>query len=197
MTGARWHWAQRAQELRLHQLDAAHRQAESWRTGLAGVTTLVGAVLIVGGRDTVAGLAPPYPQIAVALLGLAVGAFVAATFAAVRAAAGAPGDECLLTGEDLEAWTNHEVVVARRAIGTAQLLTLSGAGLLAAALGLSWLAPEQDVSPMVIVSSAGTSSCGVLVGIDTSTVRLRIGGHDRLIPLTPTTQVEPTDRCAD
>jgi hypothetical protein len=42
-------WAQKAQELKFTQLDSARRQAEGWRTGLGGLTTLLSAALIIKG----------------------------------------------------------------------------------------------------------------------------------------------------
>ena len=47
MSVERLRWAEKAQELRFTQLDMVRRQAESWRTGLTGITALLGAVLIV------------------------------------------------------------------------------------------------------------------------------------------------------
>ena len=36
-----------AQELRFHQLEAVRKQAETWRTGLTGLTALFGAVFVL------------------------------------------------------------------------------------------------------------------------------------------------------
>jgi uncharacterized membrane protein AbrB (regulator of aidB expression) len=57
----------------------ARHQAESWRTGLAGLTGLLAAVLIVKGRDNVSELPRAWQWIVVSLFGCAIAALVGAT----------------------------------------------------------------------------------------------------------------------
>jgi hypothetical protein len=140
----RWWWAQKAQQLRFSQLDAARRQAEAWRTGLAGITALFGAVLVIKGRSDVAGLASPYPVILVGFYVLTLILLLVATLTAIRAASGTPGDECLLTGEDLELWTVDEVARVQRAIRMAAVLTVIAVCMLAVGAGTAWLAPVKS-----------------------------------------------------
>jgi hypothetical protein len=196
MSGDRWRWAQKAQEMRFHQLEAARKQAESWRTGLSGLTGLFGAVLIFKGRDNIAGLSTPYKLVAVLLLGTALAALVVATLSALRAASGTPGDQCLLTGEDLHAWTRGEVAAIYQALTRARHLMIGGACAMAAAIGLTWLAPTPPgPNPVVIVDSPGGRLCGDLSHVGDGTVVIRQGSQHRTVPLTPTTRIEPTPRC--
>lgn len=139
----RWRWAQKAHELRFTQLDMARRQAETWRNGLTGVTALLGAALVVRSSRDVVALAVPYRLVVLTLACAALAAMVTATLLAIRAASGVPGDECLLTGEDLERWTQREVIRVQRAIRTAGALSVAGLCALIAATGTIWLAPVQ------------------------------------------------------
>jgi hypothetical protein len=196
VNGERWWWAERAQQLKLSQLDTARKQAEAWRTGLAGVTALLGAVLVVKGRDDFTALAAPYPIVVLTLFGLALAALVLATLAALRAASGAPGDEILVNGEELRAWTEAEVVDAYRAIRAARLLTVAGVCLVAAAATTTWLAPTgRPETPLVRVEAPGGVLCGRLLqhgdGI------LRVGEEDeyRIVPLTSTVAVRVVESC--
>ncbi|HEY0688658.1 MAG TPA: hypothetical protein VGD71_06405 [Kribbella sp.] len=153
------------------------KQAESWRTGLTGLTTLFGAVLLVKGRDTVTSLVSPYPQVVVGLFGIALILLVIATMAAVRAASGVPDDECLLTGEDLREWSRGEIIGIGRRIFLARLLTLIGLAAVGVAVGIAWLAPNgHEVAPTVQVRSPTGPFCGVLVGMSDRGVILQRGG---------------------
>jgi len=196
VSGDRYRWAELAQELRFHQLEAVHKQAETWRTGLTGLTALFGAVLVLRGRENVADLTAPYPALIVALLLSALVALVVATLSALRAASGAPGDECLLTGEDLEAWTRQETAEVQRSIRRARRLTLVGAGAMAAAVGLAWLAPLRETrQPTVVVQSVDGRTCGSLSAITGGAVAVQQGKDLRIIPLGRISRLEYAERC--
>jgi hypothetical protein len=196
VTAERLRWAQLAQELRFAQLPAARRQAESWRTGLTGLTALLSTVLVIKGRDNITGLAAPYPQVVAGVLGLALLALVIATMAALRAASGEPGDECLLTGEDLAAWTQHEVLLVRRTIRHARWLTLTAIALVAAAVGIAWLAPlAKPAGPLISIDVGRTRLCGELTGISNGSAVLRIGNRYRIVPLTSITRMDAPTEC--
>lgn len=199
MSTDRWRWAQRADKLRFEQLDVARRQAESWRTGLAGLTTLLGTVLVIKGRDNVSALALPYRWVVVALLGAALAGLVGATLVALRAAYGVPSERCLLTGEDLREWTRQEVARIQAALTRAGRLTLAGVGLVAIAVGFSWLSPvAASDSPLVVVESGSGRFCGTLVDTDQGKLIMAIGEPDsrhQLIPLAAITRIKPVGSC--
>jgi hypothetical protein len=191
----RW-WAQRAQQQRYTQLDAARRQAETWRTGLTGLTTVLGAVLIVKGRDNASALADPFPWIVLTLFLLAAAALVAATLSAIRAASGVPGDECLLTGEDLARWTEREVAQVYRSITAARHLTVGGVCAIALAVALAWSVPTAKVDqPLVRVSWGSQQVCGKLLTMGDG--MLRVGQRDRyyVVPLMSAVRVEVVPAC--
>ncbi|MFI8092605.1 hypothetical protein ACIF9R_30495 [Streptomyces sp. NPDC086080] len=195
MSVERKRWAQRAQELRLQQLPAAREQAEAWRAGLAGMTTLLGVVLVVKGRETVSDLAP-WTRVTVAvLLVTALGILVSATVLAVRAAAGTPGAEILLTGEGLREWTRTEVRVVGRRIRCAALLTLAALSLLVTALAFTWFGPmPEPAKPTVRVVTRSESMCGELVGTAGGNVIVK-GESLRQAPVDLVVSIEPVKTC--
>jgi hypothetical protein len=173
MSGDRWHWGQKAQQLKFNQLEAARKQAESWRTGLTGITALFGAVLVVKGRDNVTAVAAPYPAIVLALFGMALAALVVATLAALRAASGVPGDECLLTAEDLQAWSQRETREVYRWITAARRLTIAGVLLVAAGVATAWFAPAKPPDlPLVRVDAPAGQLCGRMLQLGDGILRV-------------------------
>ncbi|WP_433538358.1 hypothetical protein ACQPZK_12035 [Micromonospora sp. CA-249363] len=196
MSAERLWWAQRAQQLRYTQLDVARRQAETWRTGLAGLTTLLGAVLIIKGRDNVNSLVKPYPWVVLTLFLVAAATLVLATLSAIRAASGVPGDECLLTGEDLARWTEREVRQVYRSITAARHMTVCGLCAIALGIALAWLAPTvRPNQPVVRVTWGSEHLCGKLLTISDGS--LRVGQRDRyyIIPLSSVVRVEVVPAC--
>jgi hypothetical protein len=198
VSSERWWWANKAQELRYHQLESARKQAESWRTGLAGLTALFAAVLVVKGRENVSALPTPFSFLVVALIGTGLAGWVWATLLALRAASGTPGDNCLLAGEDLQAWSRREVVSIQRNLVIARRLMLSGVVLIAAAIGVAWLTPVRSApgSVSVIVDFGGGTVCGTLTGIGDGAVVVQHDGHYRVVPLSSTVELRSTDRCS-
>jgi hypothetical protein len=160
------------------------------------LTTLFGAVLLVKGRDNLTSLVSPYPQIVVALLGIALTLLIIATLSAVRAASGAPGDECLLTGEDLRDWTRAEVVEIGRRLMIARTLTLVGLSAVAVAIGLAWLTPVQELArPLVIVTSANSHYCGGLISVSGGKIVIQQGSAYHMLPLSPTVGITSVGVC--
>lgn len=198
MSVDRKRWAQRAQELRFTQLETARRQAEGWRTGLAGMTALFGAVLVVKGRDNVAGLTPAFRWLVVLTLGAALGLLVRATLLAVRACWGEPGEECLLSGEDLRAWTAREVIEITHAIRRAARLAVASVVALAFAVACTWLGPSgQSDRPLFLVEHDAVQTCGALISSDHGRLRLATDGPqgDVVIPLAAVVSMELVQTC--
>ncbi|GGT38415.1 hypothetical protein ACFFV7_32355 [Nonomuraea spiralis] len=191
-----WRWAQRAQQLRFQQLEIARKQAESWRTGLASITTLLAAVLVVKGRDTVDALAQPFVWLISLLLAIALGLLAWATLTAVGAASGSPSDQTLLTGEDLRDWTRGEVERVQEAIARARLLTVSGVAVVAFALGLSWLGPKAAPdAQLVVVESDGGRLCGSLVDTAGGGLIIKANADVQIVPLKAVTRIRPVPAC--
>jgi hypothetical protein len=195
MSAERKRWAMLAQELAFEQLSVVRKQAEGWRTALAGLTALLSTVLIVKGRDSITALATGPRWVAAVLLGLAFALLITATLSSVRAASGTPGTEILLTGEDLRVWTQTEVRHVGRLIRRATLLTVTALTLLAIAVGITWLSPGAATSgTLVEVYGSSGRMCGELIGIADGTLILKT---PRLIrePLSQVASVNPVAAC--
>jgi hypothetical protein len=163
---ARKRWAQLAQELQFSQLDIARKQADTWRTGLATLTTLLTAILVIKGRDDLSTLTTSAEIVAAALLGLALLLLLTATIWVSRALAGPPGEEILLTGEGLQEWTSGEVRKISTALRWAPALAAASIVVVAAAIGVTWFAPAARVhsAPLVQVTETnGQSACGTFI----------------------------------
>jgi hypothetical protein len=64
-------WLVRAQQLKFSQLDVARARADSWRTALATLTTLLTGVLVIKGKDNLSTLTTPYQVLVAIMLGVA------------------------------------------------------------------------------------------------------------------------------
>lgn len=189
-------WAQLASELKFSQLATARKQAEVWRAGLAALTALLTAVFVLKGRDNVSDLTEPYQAIVVALLGLALVLLLIATLWVSRALAGPIGKQILLTGEEVEEWTRSEVSKISTALRWAPLSAAVGVLAVAAAIGVTWLAPTQAVAPLVqVTESTGQQPCGQLIGVSDHQLILRPASAPVLIPLTEVTAIAPVTAC--
>jgi hypothetical protein len=190
-------WAQLASELKFSQLDTARKQAEVWRAGLAALTALLTAIFVLKGRDNVSDLTEPYQAIVVGLLGLALLLLLIATMWVSRALAGPPGQEILLTGEEVAKWTMGEVRKISTALRWAPLMAAAGVVAVAAAIGLTWLAPAQSTTtPLVqVTESTGQQSCGQLIGVTNHELIVQPTTGPTLIPLSAVTAVTPVTAC--
>ncbi|POM27617.1 hypothetical protein BTM25_20330 [Actinomadura rubteroloni] len=189
-------WAQRAQALKFTQLDGARKQAEAWRTGLGGLTALLGAVLIVKGRDNVTALTPGFRWFVVVLIGVALVLLVTATLLAMRAAAGSPGADILLSGESLQAWTADEVKRASRAIRSAAWLTTAAVACLAVGIGATWLGPlEKPEKSLMEVLYAGGRACGEIGGADKGQLIVREARRPVVVPLATVQRMRAVASC--
>lgn len=189
-------WALLAQDLKFSQLNLARKQAEAWRAGLASLTALLTAILVLKGRNNVSMLTRPYQVTAVGLLGLSLLLLLAATMLVSRALAGPPGEEILLSGEGLEQWTRDEVRKISIALRSAPWLVVSGILAIAVAVGITWLAPAQGSTPLVQVIGSTGRSCGQLISITRHQVILRTADTATvLIPVSSVANLTPVPNC--
>jgi hypothetical protein len=130
-------------QLLAEELTRVRTQAANWRTGLAGLLALITTVTFVKGRSSIEGI-PFGLRVTVGLLVLvAVACACAGTVYSLRAAYGRPGRH-LLTGEPGE-FVRHDRKLARlayRDLRVAVVCTFLTLGLVAAAIGITWYAPD-------------------------------------------------------
>jgi len=189
-------WALLAADLKFSQLDIARRQASTWRTGLATLTTLLTGVLVVKGRDTASALTLPFQIVVAVLLGLALVLLLWATMWLSRALAGPPGEEIMLTGESLEEWTRAEVRKISTALRWAPQLAAASVVVVAIAIAFTWFAPSPDATPLVQVTDyTGQQSCGKLIGVTAHQLLIRSTVGPILIPLSTVDVLTPVTAC--
>jgi hypothetical protein len=194
-------WLLLAQDLKFNQLDIARKQADTWRVGLATLTTLLTGVLIVKGKSDASALPAWYQAAAAVLLAAALALLLTATMWLSRALAGPPGERILLTGEGLEEWTAGEVRKVAKALSWAPGMAATSVVLVAAAVGVTWFAPaaqRQPDNPLVRVTVTGGQSCGALVGETRQEVILTApsGGAPAAIPIPSVLAMTPVTNCS-
>lgn len=194
-------WLLLAQELKFNQLGVARKQADTWRAGLATLTTLLAGVLIVKGKSDASALPVSYQIWVAALLAVALLLLLAATLWLSRALAGPPDERILLTGEGLEDWTAGEVRAIGRALSWVAGMAAASVVLIAAAVGVTWFGPaarpQPAGDPLVRVTVASGQSCGALVGETRQAVILTApSGHaPTVIPLPSVLAITPVAAC--
>jgi hypothetical protein len=191
-------WLVLAQELKFNQLGIARKQAETWRTGLATLTTLLTGVLIVKGKSDASALPTSYQIPVAVLLAAALALLLMATIWLSRALAGPPDEQILLTGEGLEEWTAGEVRKVAKALSWAPGMAVASVILVAAAVGVTWFAPaDQPGNPLVEVTATNGQSCGALIGETRQEIILTAqpGGTPTEIPLPSVLAMTPVITC--
>ncbi|MFF0118375.1 hypothetical protein ACFYP0_07755 [Micromonospora arida] len=201
MTIAEKRWAQLAQEAQFHQLATARKQAEGWRTGLAGLTALLGAVLIVKGRSDIGDLRPGVRYLVVVLLAVAFVLLVSASLVALRAASGWPDERIYLTGESLRAWHGVESCRIQGRVRDAARLMVVGLLVLAVAVGTTWLGPAETKTgvPLLRLDTPSGPVCGALVGARDGQIVLTVPaggkGNARVVPLAEIAHLTVVSAC--
>lgn len=189
-------WAELARELEFTQLQELRRQAEGWRTGLTALTGLLAGLAVLKGRENLADLPAAARDTA---MGLAAGAFVlllVGAVLAVRASHGRPGDEILLGGQALRAWTEREVVRVRRSLRVASVCCVLGVLLGASAVGVAWWHAAPAPANLVEVRTSTTTLCGELLNAGPDGVAVWTGKGDRReLRTVPSATVTPAKTC--
>jgi hypothetical protein len=193
-------WALLAADLKFSQLDIARKQADTWRTGLATLTTLLTGVLVLRGRDDVSTLTRPVQIVVAVLLGLALILLLWATMWVSRALAGPPGEEILLTGEDLEQWTSGEVGKISTALRWVPRMAAASVIAVAAAVGVTWFGPAAAGTPAPLVQVSETDgqiTCGTFIGETQHQLILTSGRtpHTTYLPVASVLAIIPVAAC--
>ncbi|MEV7501636.1 hypothetical protein [Streptomyces sp. NPDC093018] len=167
-------WAELARELEFTRIPELRRQAEGWRNGLAGLTTLLAVLGVLKGQDSVTELPSWARDTATALLLSAFLSLTAGALLAARAAHGVPGGEILLGGQSLRRWSAQEVSRITRALGWAFICCVSGVALVVSAFVLVWATTGAASTHLTEVRTTDKRMvCGELVGADRQQVSIR------------------------
>jgi hypothetical protein len=177
-------WAQRADQLPFTQLADIRATAQNWRTGLAGLTSLLSVTSVVVAptlADKLGGLWRIGAGVLV-LTGLLT--LLYGTWQAMVAAFGVPGGQQLVTGETLWAWESEQTYLGSAALRRARGATLVGLLLIIATsvvVVIGTTRPQQQ-GPLVRVDSGHGSFCGHLTD-GTTSAPLGVVGNDGTVHL--------------
>ncbi len=138
-------WAKKADALEFEQVNLVRSAAAKWRDGLIALTALLTAVTIISGPDKASELSSTGRWVVGLLAGLALLALLVGSVCAMRAAYGIPGKKHLLTGENLQAWSDYEAKWGTRFLIAAMVSFPLGVLLIAAAVAVTWF--DKDLFP--------------------------------------------------
>ncbi|MEU2622727.1 hypothetical protein ABZ642_32140 [Streptomyces sp. NPDC007157] len=174
-------WTQLAREMEFSELSELRKQAEGWRNGLTGLTTLLAVLVTLKGRDDLSQLPAVARNTAAVLLTVAFGSLAAGSVLAVRAAHGRPGSRVLLTGQVLRRWTEQEVVRVTGALRQASVYFVVGIVLVCGAVVVAWATTESAPDQLVRVATRSGEQCGEFLGSGPGGVVLRTAGEKRVV----------------
>ncbi|MFC5187981.1 hypothetical protein [Actinomadura harenae] len=101
-----------------------------------------------------------------------------------------------MTGEDLEDWSDGEVVRIRRAMVWALRLTLLAVSMIVVAVVLTWTGPTDKLdSSLLIVYTDNSRYCGTITGAVDGRILLRVGKSTRIVPLASIKTMQTTLKC--
>jgi hypothetical protein len=200
--------AQMAEEVK-GSLERVRKTAENWRTGVAGLFTLVTASLLFKGQSTITAYEPwvQYALGVLALVALALAIvslwlFLLAAYGRIRQVSA----QSILNEGGVDIRNIHLATTALTDIWWAQRLALASAVLLAAAIALSWYGPTAASKPLafakivVRAEPAGPppeTICGELTAQDGATTVIKVKGepNPRRIPTPRLVSLVLVDKC--
>lgn len=186
-------WAQRADSLQYAELANLRSVAQNWRTGLAGLTSLLSVTSLIAVPGLSDRLSQPLRLVACGLIVTGLMALLFGTWQAMTAAFGIPGRAAHMTGERLRLWESGATRAGASALGKARTATAVGLLLIVMAsavviLGSAGPAP----SPLVRAETVTAEFCGrvgdsdegqlVVIGGDGTVHRMRIADVRSLLP---------------
>jgi hypothetical protein len=137
-----------------NRLQLVRTRAEKWLGGLAALTGLVGAALVIRGSQSTADIATSWKVAVGLLIAAALALLVFGTYRAYQSAYGDPGrlDEVNpqpLTGlaVRLAAARNKAAADAQAHLSHAVIATLAAVVLLATAIAITWFSPAPNTAP--------------------------------------------------
>jgi hypothetical protein len=170
-------------------LERVQKTAENWRTGVAGLVTLVTATLLFKGQDKISVYDPKVQYalgvLALLSLGLAIRSlwlFLSAAYGRIQAVSA----QSILQEGGVDVRNVHLATTALDDLWWAQRFAIGSAVLLAAAIALSWYGPTAASNPlafakMVVRGASSTQSvetlCGELIAQDGANTVLKIKGE--------------------
>jgi hypothetical protein len=178
--------------------------AAAWRTGLAGLVTLLTTGIVLTGRTATTELTTPWRAAVTITIGGGLALVIVGLWHALAAEVGSKArlqtlEQIRANHASVEAYqvglaaaAAHRLQDARRLVAIALTLLLTG-------VLLTWWAPTAPANPPAYlkVTSTGGTVCGVLASADGGIIRLNVTGtHDPVaVPVTTMTNMTVTTAC--
>lgn len=181
------------------ELPRVRAAALAWRNGVAGLLAGLLGFSLVRGRSDVTALAQPYAAIVGVLLLLALVLGGLAAFLLLRAAHGRPAAVALRqsdgSGSSVIGLDHAETLAAVRALRNGLSLALVAAGLLCAAVALTWYGPVTSSDPRLDLLLPGGAVCGTVVEVSRGSLTIDTE-HGRVqVPLRRALAMRPVTTC--
>jgi hypothetical protein len=184
--------------LSLGRLPTVRAMALAWRNGLGAVLVALIGFGLIKGRTDVGDLARPYGVIVGVLLVLAIAVGGTAAGLLLRAAHGSPDGQ---DADDLEGFPDPEVQAERletesslSALRAGRRMAVGCAGLLVAAVGVTWYGPAKDDSGVVVVTPGG-ERCGTVEKLADGVLTLKTDSGRVDVPMAEATGLRIVDSC--
>jgi len=185
-------------------LPTVRAMVQAWRTGLAGLVTLVTTGVVITGRDVAAELTPGWLAAVTVTIGGGLVLAVVGLWHTLAAEVGARAQLHTLNDmraryASVEAYQVGLAAAAARRLQTARGVVAVALALLLTGVLLTWWAPPAPADPpaFVRVTTPAGVTCGELRSGDGGTLRLAVdGAHDEVaIPLGNVRNLAVTDSC--
>ncbi|MER7466396.1 hypothetical protein [Streptomyces sp. NPDC097981] len=168
--------------------------AVAWSTGLAGLLAALLGFSLIRGRTDVRELAVTWAAAVGILLAIALVSGALAALLLLRAAHGFPRVADVQDVEP-EVIANHkEALTSAVALRRGITLSLVCAGLLSAAVALTWYGPGR-AEPMIRIGTSTQTVCGTVVRTANGAITIRGTGGETSIPLSSITAVGSVPLC--
>lgn len=191
--------ARARRRMSLGRLPTVRAMALAWRNGLGAVLVALIGFGLIKGRTDVGDLARPYGVIVGILLVLAIAAGGGAAGLLLRAAHGSPAGQ---SADDLEGLPDLEVQVERleteaslSALRVGRRMAVGCAGLLVAAVGITWYGPAKADASVVVVTPGG-ERCGTVEKLAGGVLTLTTDSGEVEVRMAEATGLRIVDSCA-
>lgn len=181
------------------ELPRVRAAALAWRNGVAGLLAGMVGFSLIRGRSDVTALEQPYAAIVGVLLLLALILGGGAAFLLLRAAHGRPAAVALRqadgSGSTVMGLDHAEALAAARALRAGLTLALVAAGLLCAAVAITWYGPVASSGPQLEVLLPTGPVCGTVVEVSGGSLILDTEHGRVAVPLGQALSLHPVPEC--
>jgi hypothetical protein len=192
------------QELLDGALPAVRAMAAAWRTGLAGLVTLLTTGIVLTGRTATANLTTGWRAAVTVTIGGGLTLVIVGLWHALAAEVGSRArlqslEQIRAHHASVQAYQVGLAAAAADRLQDARRLVAIALALLLTGVLLTWWAPAAPADPPAYlkITRTGGSVCGVLASADNGSIRLTApGAHDPLvIPMATVTSMTVTAAC--